>query len=179
MLHEQLTKAKDLDRWRAHLEQDDLIPSGVLGKVDRCLDRLAWTTYTLNSLCLMSFKQVEPPNIPSRSKPVHDYRIDGVHADTIDTAWIPYPEQRKARSSFHPECHLSSFLSLAETACKDETLLLQQYTEPRSNGTNQFYEGFEALRNWPIQLPECMQLTEQAAPHVLALQCVSSAFRSE
>lgn len=177
VLHEQLTKAKDLDQWRAQLEQDGLYPSEVLKKVDRCLDRLVWSLYALNALTLMSFKQIEPPSSPSRSKPVHDYRMDGAHADTVGTPWISYPERRKATSSFHPECHLSAFLSLAETACKDESLFLRQYTKGGPGGTNQFYEGFDALRNWPSRLPDCMQLTEQATPHVLALQYVSSAFR--
>lgn len=163
MLDDQLLKAEDLDTWRQNLR----LPSRLLRKVDISLDRLAWTLYTLKGLSLMSLRQLEPPKPPTRPKPVRDCIKDQRHDHNPNQPWVLYPTTTSR--NFHYECHYSCFLSLAETICTDEGLLRNTGVGDQQ-ADEKFEESVSRLQKWPQELPDCMQLTDQSTPHVIALQ---------
>lgn len=171
--------ANDLEKWRSQLEQSQLVSAEVLQKVDQALGRLSWALFALNSFTMLSYPKAILLDAPNSPKPVPDRHLNQPRADTPDALWTPYPGHQKRSATFHTECHFRGLLSLAEIACPDEAILGRQ-GDPGSSGTmDQFYQRLEELHDWPTTLPDCMQLTDHAVPHVLALQYVSCYGRSE
>ncbi|KAK5100450.1 hypothetical protein LTS08_005199 [Lithohypha guttulata] len=172
VLHEQHKKSKDLDQWRANIDREGLYSAAELAKIDTCLDNLAWTMFALDTISSMSSGEMSPPPPPSKRRPANDHRGDGPHTEPRETLWLPYPEQKKIKSPFHYQCHFGSFLSLAEAAAKDESMLPQGHTKNDPQIYHAFYKRFEELEKWSLPLPPCMQLGPHATPHVITLHAL-------
>lgn len=156
-------------QWRQRLENRYL--PNYIDRVDRCLHRLTWTTFALDTVSSMSSGVICPPSIPNHVRPVPRVtHNDGTHADSSTVEWSPYPEQKPLKAPFHPECHYSAFLSLAEVTSLDEAMLPQGHPDTDDQIHDSFYGQFNKLENWASTLPDCMQLGPQSTPHVMALQ---------
>lgn len=74
------------------------------------------------------------------------------------------------KAPFHPECHYSLFLSLAEVTGKAESLLPQGQSGDSEDIDSSFYQHYLNLEDWALSLPDCMQLGPQSTPHVMTIQ---------
>lgn len=163
VLHEQMYRAKGLEKWRQKIERTANLSPESLSKIDRSLDRLSWSLYTLHSCTLMSLERSELLKIPTRPKPPHD------HNRSDHTGWTPYP-QPHTTVTFHPNCHYLGFISLIEEAAKVEALFMEEFKDESSKVLKELERVCRKLGDWPDTLPDCMKMHEKAMPHVIALQ---------
>lgn len=156
--------AKDLDKWQTRLKDENSTSSEVLAKIDKSLDCLSWAIFALNSFTLLSLPKAEVLDIPNRSKPPSN------HDATFQPTWIPYPRHRDVRWTFHADCHFEAFLSLAESACREEAWFTDRGNTWSAESTDRFNRTYEELRKWPETLPSCVKLSSITLPHTIALQ---------
>jgi len=165
ILFQQIYLARDLEKWRARLAKEPDIPPGLLDNVDRSLDRLMWTLFSLSSVTTINLENGQIQKPPSRRKPTLIHDGIGDHQ-----TWVAYP-QRQSPTTFHPECHYHSFISLMEKISRDDPLFPPEgWVKDLSETTEMFRRLYAELEEWPQTLPECMRLHENAMPHVVALQ---------
>ncbi|EXJ81929.1 hypothetical protein A1O1_07996 [Capronia coronata CBS 617.96] len=165
VLHEQIFRAKGLDKWRQKVERTGNLTSQALSKIDRALDRLTWSLYTLHSCTLMSLERSELVKPPTRPKPPTN------HDQKNHTEWTPYP-QPHTPVGFHQDCHYRSFASLIEEAARVETLFVKEVSENSNQVLHKLEDVCHQLREWPKTLPDCMQMNDSAMPHVIALHAL-------
>jgi len=116
---------------------------------------------------MMSFAKAHPLRPPSDCpKPQADH-------DAHVSDWTPYPQGLR-KGHFHPEDHFLAILSLAEKATQDQRLFVEQDDRDDANTKESFVGLYQELEEWSGTLPECLKIREDASPHVLALQWVSS-----
>ncbi|EXJ82353.1 hypothetical protein A1O3_06166 [Capronia epimyces CBS 606.96] len=165
LLHEQLYRTKGLDKWRQRIERTGNLGPARLSKIDRCLDRLLWSLYTLNSCALMNLERTRLLKPPTRPKPPAD------HDRKEHPGWTPYP-QPHSPVVFHPDCHFLSFVSLIEEATRVETLFTDQFKKESAQSLEELENNCRQLSDWPKTLPDCMKMHDKAMPHVIALQAM-------
>lgn len=163
VLHEQIYRAKGLEKWRRNLHRNGDMSPEYLSKIDRSLDRLSWSLYTLHSLTLMSLERTELTKVPTRPKPPSDH-----HKKNHD-GWMPYPQPHNP-VTFHHNCHYLAFVSLIEEAARVEALFVKQARDDSSMIMAELENVCRQLGDWPHTLPECLKMHEKSMPHVIALQ---------
>jgi hypothetical protein len=162
ILFQQIYLTKDLEKWRARMQQRVNLTGQTLNEIDRNLDRLSWTLFALGSLTLINLDRTQPLKPPKRPKPAPEHE-----APEESQTWQPYPHPSRS-FVFHAERHFHAFLTLSEKVMRDEALFV---SDDRSDLVmNRFREIYRELEEWPQNLSECMNLGPKATPHVLALQ---------
>lgn len=161
-----ISRSRELEQWRA--QQGNLYSFATLQRLDYNLDMLFWILYVTAGMSLLNFKQINPPEPPSRPMPLRNCEEQQSETNTVDDIWIPYPNQR-GFSTFHQACHFTSLLSMTRVVYQGEAIL-KTAQGGTSFDTEQFSPTFQMLQDWPSRLPECMKLTENSNPQVIALQ---------
>ncbi|KIW16228.1 hypothetical protein PV08_06279 [Exophiala spinifera] len=165
VLYQQIFLSKDLDRWLQKIHRSMDLPKWYFDNVTKCLDRLQWTLYALNSCTLLNFEKSQYIRPPSRPKPESNHD----KCDNID--WTPYP-QHHPPVSFHPACHYRSFVSLTELTARGESLVTIETKEDVDSAMRQLGELYTRIQNWSKTLPDCLLLDERCSPHVIALHAL-------
>ncbi|KAL2433855.1 Notoamide biosynthesis transcriptional activator notL' [Exophiala dermatitidis] len=165
VLHEQIYRAKGLEKWRRNLQRNGDMSPQYLSKIDRSLDRLSWSLYTLHSLTLMSLERTELTKVPTRPKPPSD------HHKKSHNGWMPYPQPHNP-VTFHHNCHYLAFVSLIEEAARVEALFVKQARDNSSTIMAELENVCRQLGDWPNTLPECLKMHEKSMPHVIALHAL-------
>jgi len=161
VLNEQVFMSKELDKYQARLSKDPNISPETVSKIDRSISRLEWALFALNTFTLMGSRRAQTIGPPQRPHPQHTHD-DNVHSKN----WFPYP-RRAPQRDFHEGCHFICVTSLACKALENEILYMN--TEEKQHGATKPFR-LKQPEDWAISVPSCMELNEQATPHVLALQ---------
>lgn len=164
ILHQQIFMAKDLEKWRRRLQDEQDCDAEVLVKIDKSLDRLLWSIFALNSFTRLSFPKA------AVSEPSSRFRPSRKHHATDQAVWFLYPQQKDAQWVFHTECHFDAFLSLAQSASREEASLPALGDSWSVFRIDRFKHRYEELQTWPEKLPSCMRLSTITQPHTIALQ---------
>ena len=168
VLRAQHIRLREVYQWRQNVEETGQYTGTDLENIDACTQRVTWNLFAMDNISSMSSGVDKPPVQPNLPWPTSDHRKQA-YAHSLESLWQPYPEQRLVKLPFHPQCHYSCFLSLAQTSGKDEAQL-PQGNDGLDEVKRSFYVRYEQLESWPHQLPECMTLETNATPHVLILQ---------
>ncbi len=163
VLCQQIFLSKDLKKWRQKIKRNSNLAPAYLDSINKSLDRLEWTLYSLKSCTLLDFEKTQLMKPPSCPKPES-------HHETEDyIGWTPYPQPHPP-VDFHPDCHYLSFVSIIEKSARAEALMAKQEETTSKETMQELAELYTGVRNWHKTLPECMNLDGRSPPHVIALQ---------
>jgi len=162
VLNEQVFMSKELDKYQARLCKDPNISPDTLSKIDRSISRLEWALFALNAFTFVGSRRGQTIGPPQRPHPQHTHD-DNAHSKN----WFPYP-RRAPQRDFHEGCHFVCVTSLARNALASEVLYMN--TAEKQDGAAESFGLKQRPEDWAISVPSCMELHEQATPHVLALQ---------
>lgn len=166
VLSEQIFMSKELDKYQEKLSKDPKISPETLSKVDESINRLEWALFTLNAFTLVGSRRAHTIGPPRRPHPHNGH--DGHDDNAESRTWMPYPRQTP-QVEFHEGCHFACVTSLAREAHMNEVSFIK--SEEENNGsTNETFGQRQKLKDWANFIPSCMQLHENATPHVLTLQ---------
>jgi len=163
VLSEQLFMSKELERYQERMSKDPKISPETLSKMDQATSRLEWALFTLNAFTLVGSRRAHAVAPPQRPHP-HNGHDDNAASKT----WMPYPRQ-SPQFELHEGCHFACVSSLAREAHRNEVSFMKSEGN-QEDPPGQLSGLKEELKNWAASLPSCMQLHENATPHVITLQ---------
>lgn len=163
VLSEQVFMSKELDKYQEKMSKNPKISSETLSKIDQATSRLEWALFTLNAFTLVGSRRAHAVGPPQRPHP-----HAGHDENTESKTWMPYPRQAP-HVEFHEGCHFACVSSLAHEAHKNEVSFIEAEGNAGKSPPN--LDGLkQELRDWAANAPSCMQLHENATPHVITLQ---------
>lgn len=171
VLSEQVFMSKELDKYQEKMSKDPNVSAEMLSKIDQSINRLEWALFSLNAFTLVGSRRAHAVAPPDRPHP-----HDGHDGNTDSKTWMAYPRQAP-QFEFHEGCHFAAVSSLAREAHRNEVSYMrsednegQEKRGEGKNGTDKVCGMRQELKDWASTLPSCMQLHENATPHVITLQ---------
>lgn len=163
VLSEQVFMSKELDKYQERISKDRKISPETLSKIDQSINCLKWALFTLNAFTLVGSRRAHTIDPPQRPLPHHDHDVNAE-----SRTWMPYPRQAP-QVKFHEGCHRACVVSLARKAYMNEVSFIES-EENIKGGADELFGVKQKLKDWAGSIPSCMQLHENAMPHVIALQ---------
>lgn len=163
VLSEQVFMSKELNKYQERISKDPKISPETLSKIDQAINRLEWALFTLNAFTLVGSRRAHAVGPPQRPHP-HDGHDDNTKSKT----WMPYPRQ-SLQVEFHQGCHFACISSLAREAYKNEVSFINS-EDKQKDPVDKLFGLKQVLKDCAANIPSCMQLHENATPHVIELQ---------